>query len=180
MHGMIFGELKKYVETNYPLRTWQEVLVAAGLGTKTFYSVQLYPDEEAVALVTAVAKKSGKSIDNVLEEFGDFISGSLLNMYKGLIKPEWTLLDLLENTEAKFHAIVIKRHGAEPPKLECKRISPDEVLIIYGSHRKMCRLAVGVIHGFARHFKQKVIVYHKGCMLMGATHCELVVKLDKK
>jgi hypothetical protein len=59
MHGLIFSELKKYVETKHGKGSWHALLKTAGLETKTYLSVREYPDAEGVALVVAVSSMSG-------------------------------------------------------------------------------------------------------------------------
>ena len=52
MHGIIFSELRKYVEARTGANGWDALLKKAGLDTKLYMSVGEYPDSEVVALVT--------------------------------------------------------------------------------------------------------------------------------
>ena len=45
MHGIIFGELKKLVDTRLGGDTWRELLKDAGLAAKVYMPVTEYPDE---------------------------------------------------------------------------------------------------------------------------------------
>src|SRR6185369_7782403 len=97
------------------------------------------PDSEAVALVTAASRITGTPVSGVLEDFGAFIVPDLLATYGSSVRPEWKTLDVLENTERVMHSAVrVRNHNAQPPRLICERLGPQEVVINYSSQRKMC------------------------------------------
>jgi hypothetical protein len=56
MHGIIFSELKKYVDERLGAAAWGALLEKAGMSGRIFMPVQEYPDADAVKLVCAVAK----------------------------------------------------------------------------------------------------------------------------
>lgn len=94
-----------------------------------------------------------------------------------MIKKEWKTLDVIEKTEEIMHAAVrLRNPGADPPKLEAKRTSPQEVTIFYGSRRKMCAFGVGICRGIANLFREQVTITHPACMHHGAEKCRIVVR----
>src|SRR5438046_2580781 len=122
MHGSIFLELKKYVETKLGAEAWTTLLDKSGLKIREFSPMQEYPDGDALALVTTAVAVTGTPADVLLEDFGAFIAPDLLGMFWGSIKPEWKTLDVIEHTEQTIHAVVrIKNPGAHPPELKVKR-----------------------------------------------------------
>jgi predicted hydrocarbon binding protein len=178
MHGIIFSELKKYVDTKFGGDTWNTLLNDSGVGLKLYMSVREYPDQEAVALVTAASKRTGKPAAAILEDFGDFISDDLLAMYPTLIKPEWKALEFLENVEQTIHTVVRARNpGAKPAQITCSRLGPNEVVVTYSSPRRMCPVAKGIISGLGRYYKQRLATTEVACMHKGATACKLNVKV---
>ncbi len=52
MHGAIFVELQKYVSTKLGEEAWPALLSEAGLAGKAYEALEVYPDEDALALVT--------------------------------------------------------------------------------------------------------------------------------
>ena len=78
MHGIIFSELKKYVETKFGSETWQALLAESGLGSKLYMTIQSYPDSDAVALVSTASKMTGQTAPAILQDFGDFIAADLV------------------------------------------------------------------------------------------------------
>ena len=180
MHGIIFAEFKKYVGTKLGENRWDSLLKESGIGQRLYLQIQEYPDQELAALVSTAAKSMGKPVPAVLEDFGEFIIPALVSMYKSLIKPEWKTLDFIENTEETIHKVVrIRNPGAKPAKLKCTRLGPNELIIHYGSPRKMCAVAKGMTRGVAKHYHEKVDITETTCMLNGNPACNISVKLVK-
>jgi len=55
MHGIIFSELKKYVDERLGGAAWGALLEKAGMSGRIYMPVQEYPDADAVKLVATVA-----------------------------------------------------------------------------------------------------------------------------
>ncbi len=176
MHGRIFWELRAYTEAAYGTQSWSKLLKIAGVEEKVYLG-KAYPDVEMVALIGAAATVAGKSVPELLEGFGEFLSPHLLTLYRHLIKREWRTLELIEHAERVGHSTVRQREpGTAPPFLHVKRLGPEKVILIYSSPRKLCALAVGMIKGLGKHFDEEVSVQHSTCMHRGAPQCEIVVR----
>lgn len=177
MHGKIFVELKKFVDSKYGPDTWGKLLADAGLGGKVYLPVTDYPDREIVSIVTTASTATGLSATVLLEDFGEFIAPALLSMYHSLIDSNWKTLDIIENTENSIHTVVrVKNPGAAPPKLQATRTGPDEVKLVYTSARKMCAVARGIAKGLARHFNEEISITETTCMNRGASKCEIIFR----
>jgi hypothetical protein len=178
MHGIIFTELRKYVDSKLGAGAWNDLLSAAGLKGRMYLPIQEYPDAEALALVTTAAQITGLEAEVILEDFGQFIAPALLGMYRTLVKPDWRTLDLLQYTEDTIHTVVRARNpGAKPAQLTAERISPTELHLSYWSHRKLCPIAKGIIRGMARHFNEEIGIEETQCMHSGAASCTMLVTL---
>lgn len=172
MHGIIFFELKKFVDANLPEGTWEKLLAGANLSGRFYTPLLAYPDEEVAALVAEASQLIGVNAQDLLASFGEFIAPDLLQMYRHLFQPGWRTLDVIENTEAVIHAVVRSRTpGAQPPVLRTKRISPSEVELRYNSPRKMCSVAKGIMKGVAAHFGEPLASQELSCMNKGAAEC---------
>lgn len=178
MHGIIFAELKKYVQARHGDDTWKALLQRAGLGAATLYlPIREYPDADAAAIVGAASEALGVPAGEILEDFGRFIAPDLLAMYRSLVKPEWRTLEFLENTEQTIHRVVrIQNPGARPPEIHCERVSPSEVVVRYASARRMCAVARGIARGVADHYGQPVAIEEPSCMLRGDAECHIHVR----
>lgn len=177
MHGIIFNELKKFVDNQVGGDAWLRILDGAGFKSKVYMPIEEYPDAEAVALVGAASRHTGIGAQDLLEGFGRFIAPDLVQLYRHLLKPDWRTLELIENTEQTIHAAVrLRNPGARPPELKCERLSPDEVVIVYSSQRQMCAVAVGIARGLAEWFKEQVEVDQRSCMHRGDPACRIHVR----
>ena len=177
MHGIIFSELQKYVETKHSPEVWKTLLKESDIGNRLYVPFQTYPDQEAVALVTTASKLTGQPAGAILEDFGEFIAPDLMNLDRSLVDPGWKTLDFLERTEETIHRVVrLKNAGAEPPELKVSRTAPNEVLITYASARRMCGVAKGIARGVARHYNETVTITESACMLRGHPKCLISVR----
>lgn len=178
MHGMIFGELKKYVDTNLGGDSWVHLLEQAGLANRVYIPVKEYPDKEAVQLVVTASAMTGIQISDLLKSFGIFMVPDLLLLFRRQIQPDWNLMDLYAQIEDTIHNVVrLRNPGAKPPQLRVERKSLDEVVIYYSSSRKMCSLGIGLIQGIADTFDSPVNIHESTCMHHGDACCTISVKL---
>ena len=177
MHGVIFLELRRFVDTGYGEKAWPGLLEKAGLQGRMFLATNSYPDADLSAILKVACEATGQSAAALLEAFGAFIVPSLARIYAAFIPPEWKMLDLLENTETTIHRVVrIREAGAQPPRLKCSRVSKNEVQITYDSPRRLCALAKGIIRGLAAHYRTEATITESACMHAGQPACTLVVK----
>lgn len=160
MHGIIFNQLQKYARERLGPSAWLTLLAKNGLEKRIYMPTQLYPDQELLSLVASAAATSNLPVQQILEDFGQFIVADLLKVYGTIIKPEWRTLDVLEHTENTMHRAV--RHNdrnATPPELICMRINPREVVIDYSSRRRLSDLGVGIIRGISHHYREETKIW---------------------
>lgn len=177
MNGMVFKELQKYVEARLGAGAWQAIHKDAGLPSKPYLATDHYKDDEAVALIGAAAGRAGKDASELLEDFGAFIAPDLIRIYRSLIPPGWSALDLIEHTELTIHrAVRLQTPTAEPPELKSCRVSAGEVVVTYTSRRRLCAFARGIISGVAQHYKERLAIVETTCMLRGGEACTITVR----
>lgn len=179
MHGTIFTELQKYVQTKLGAPAWQQLMSAAGIERESYAPFEIYPDSEVVALVGTASRITGAPVPTLLEDFGEFIAPDLLEMYWAAIDPAWRTLDVIEHTEETIHAVVrIDHKGALPPYLKAERTAPNEVLVVYSSPRRLCAVARGITRGIARHYGDQVTVTDETCMHRGDPDCRIRIRRE--
>jgi predicted hydrocarbon binding protein len=177
MHGLIFSELKKYVETKFDAKTWNTLQEKAGLKGNLYLAASVYPDNDLLSLVTTACQMTGMDAKTILEDFGEFIAPDLIRQYAFLVKPDWTLVDFLCNTEDTIHKIVRFHPGVAPPQLLVRRLADDRVTIFYDSKRRMCALLKGIVKGAAKHYSKTVSIVESRCMLQGDPECTVHVQV---
>ena len=174
----MFIEIGKFAQSRLGGQGWREVVRSAGVPSRIYYRVADYPDQEAFALLSALSAATGEPLAVTLEELGEFIVPDLLKMSSYWVKPDWKTLDLIANTEKTIHEM-LRNEGSQtnPPRLQCQRAGPEEVVVIYDSPRKMCALAKGIILGVSKHYGESVIITEPTCMLKGGAACRLIVNV---
>lgn len=179
MHGIIFNQFQKYTRDLAGPSAWLKLLASQGLSRKIYLPTQIYPDEELITLVVGIASQEQKSVEQVLEDFGQFIVTDLLKVYSTMIRPEWKTLDVLEHTENTMHKAV--RHSdraATPPELLCTRVSAREVVIDYSSRRKLSSLGVGIIKGISAYYGETTSIQVRHYQTAaGEKACKIAVTL---
>ncbi|MBI2922666.1 MAG: heme NO-binding domain-containing protein [Planctomycetes bacterium] len=178
MHGMILTGLNKFVAARYGAEVWTQALADAGVAGVVFVPTTDYPDAQATAVLAAVARRAGRDLDALLQEFGEALAGTLIGVYRSIIPAGWKTLDVIASAEATIHRVVrLRNPEASPPRLTCRRTAPDEVTVVYRSGRRLCALAKGLCRGIAAWFRESVAVTESACMLKGAPECVLSVRL---
>ena len=177
MHGLIFFYIRKFAEScgqgAAGLAVGSSVATSAG----RYLPSGVYPDAEAVELLQSIADSTGLPLRGVLERFGRFLAPHLVKVAGRHVDPAWRTLDLIEHTEAIIHEMVRSTNpGAQPPVLDTVRPSPAEVHLVYSSRRQLCPLAVGLMHGIAEHYHEKIDVEEPSCMERGDPFCSFVIR----
>jgi hypothetical protein len=98
MHGLIFLELKKHVEDRFSTDVWKNIVDQCHLNKVNYNMATTYPDKDIVAILNITSEILGESPSNLLESFGDYLAPRLLKSSHLLINPNWTIIDLLENS----------------------------------------------------------------------------------
>jgi tRNA A-37 threonylcarbamoyl transferase component Bud32/predicted hydrocarbon binding protein len=178
VHGLIFFYLQKYADVAAAGSTsWKGIRSSTATSTAKYLPSGVYPDADAVAILTAISETTGRPLPAILDEFGRFLAPNLIKVARPVVDPKWRTLDLIENTEQVIHAMIrTSNPGAAPPVLEAVRQAPDEVHLVYSSARKLCPLAVGLMHGLAAHYGEKLAIEETSCMLRGDPFCSFVVQ----
>lgn len=179
MNGTVFIGIQRFVRSRVGDDGWRDVVRTAGVPPRLYVPVAEYPDQEAVALLSAMSAKSGQPIQAGLEALGAFMAPDLITMVKFLIASDWKTIDLIANTEGTIHEALrgAGTHTA-PPVLRTSRSGPKEAVVVYTSPRKMCALAKGIIMGVAAYYGERVMISEPTCMLKGDAECTLVVTTE--
>ncbi len=180
MYGHLFIGLKEYVESEFDADTWITVINKSGSSSADYKVLLNYPDSEFTDLISAFASVTGNSVPATMELFGKYMAHFFTRMYGVFFKEDWNFFDLMEHVEDTMHRnLRMYNPGLHPPELAYTRISTDEVSITYNSHRKLCTFAIGLIKGFAEHYKEKISVTEKTCLLQQDNACRISIKVVK-
>lgn len=178
MQGIVFDQLREYSKTLGP-EVWDALLREAGISRHSYLVSEQYPDGELEALVRAATRLLGRSRNEVLMEFGRFLTPGLLSIYGVFLDKQWGLREVLLNTESTIHRIVrLRDPEADPPRLRIvEGPQADQVSIIYESPRRMCWLGKGIIQALADEYQTQIVLRDVRCMHEADAMCEISVSI---
>ncbi len=178
MQGIVFDQLRTYCD-GLGADVWPSLLEEAGISHPIYFVSETYPDDELEALVGGAMRLLGRTRDELLLDFGRFLVPGLLSIYGVFLNRQWDLREVLLNTESTIHRVVrLRDTAADPPRLRIlEGEEPDEVVIVYGSPRRMCSLGKGIIHGLADEYQTQIDIRDVRCMHRGDPMCEMSVTI---
>ncbi len=180
MKGIIFNVLEESVTTEFGADTWDDLLEAAKVDG-AYASVGAYPDEQLYALVGAASQALKMPADDVLRWFGERALPLLAERYPGFFARHSTTRGFIVTLDSIVHPEVNKLYpGSETPKFEFDTSSPDVLVMIYRSKRKLCALVEGLSRGAADVYGETVEFKQTECMHHGAPHCRFELTFAKK
>jgi hypothetical protein len=180
MDGTLLAALERYVDERYGDASWTALLDEAGVGPREYRSGEDVPDAEWTAIVRAVPAITPVPLSSLAEDFGRYVAPELWTRYGHLARPEWRILDLLENVASVYGAFGASLFGSALPVLSAARTAHGEVTLRYASPRRLCALAKGITRGIAESLGEKIEIAERACMLAGAPACEIVVSLGER
>jgi len=178
MYGLIFFYIQKFAESApHGTMSWSSIRSSVATGAARYLPSGSYPDADAVRLLTSIAESTGHPLPEVLKRFGRFLAPHLIKVAGKHVDPGWRTLDLIEHTESIIHAMIrTSNPGAQPPVLEAVRPAPDELHLVYSSQRQLCPLALGLMHGVAEQYHERIEVEEPSCMHRGDPFCSFVIR----
>lgn len=180
MKGIIFTEFIEMVEDKFGFVVSDRIISNSDLPSGGAYTaVGTYDFDEVVQLVTNLSKESGLDVPKLLFTFGDHLFGRFYCVYPHFFEGKNDSFEFLSNIEDYIHVEVKKLYpDAQLPTIGTT-ISADgrEMTMRYNSQRKMGDLALGLINGCIRHFKQDIEV-EKTSEVDGGS--EVTFKLKRK
>ena len=175
MKGIMFDLLETTVSAAHGARVWDDLLEATGL-TGAYTSLGNYPDRDLVALIRALAMHTGESEPAALRWFGRTAMPVLAAAYPEFFVHEDDIRTFVVALNDIIHPEVRKLYpGADVPTFGFRASDDDSVILRYGSARRMCALAEGLIEGAAAQFGQVVTIEQPECMLRGDELCTIEV-----
>ncbi len=173
MHAQIFICLSDYVRTK-STKAAQAALEKV-IPRAEVLPFRTYPDTLAVEAVTAVANAEGRSVPDLLVNYGRY--------FVQWAKPSYTTSFQAPNAKeflksiARIHALVrTVNPNADPPEIRWEEPAPDRLVIHYGSPRQLCPVVRGMVEGVANEYRQEVAIEETTCQHRGDRECRFELK----
>ncbi|TFZ59481.1 hypothetical protein E4V01_08480 [Methylorubrum sp. Q1] len=160
MKGVVFTEFLDFVSGALGSELADDIIDDADVPNGGAYTaVGTYPYSEMQALVTALSRRTGSSVPDLLTLFGRHLCLRFVVRYPEFFTVQTSLFDFLESVDAYIHREVHKLYpDAELPVFRLTRHGSDAIDLDYESCRPLEALAEGMIQGAADHFRQPVAV----------------------
>jgi hypothetical protein len=173
MQGIIFNALGEFVEETAGLEAWNDVIEISKVESEGAYtSGASYPDEEILALATAVCDKLSIELHDGLRAFGKFLFRFLVERGPVQIKEYPDTQTMLKELDSVVHSEVRRVHpDAYTPFFEYVEADSKTGELMYRSDRRLCVVAEGLLQGAADYYGQNVAMQHSECVHHGAEDC---------
>jgi len=177
MKGIVFTEFLELVENEFGLEVVQQIIDECELETEgAFTSVGTYNHKDMFIMVGKLSEIKGIPVPALLSVFGEYFFTTLKTKYP-LFLDKPNLFSFLNSIDQYIHPEVIKLYpDAELPQFEAEIRSDNEMMLNYMSSRKLSDLAIGLIKGAAKHFKEDVDVVK---VVKDAEGAKVLLKVNK-
>ncbi len=177
MKGIIFDLFEGAFTRTHGEDAWDDLLEASGLDG-VYTSLGTYPDQQLTALVEGASTLTGMSSHEVTRWFGRELLPALASAYPGFFDPHEDLRTFLPTLNDIIHPEVRKLYpGADVPTFGYATATDGTITMLYGSPRRLCAFAEGMIEGAAVHYGQTVVIAQPRCMLRGDERCTIEVRI---
>jgi Haem-NO-binding len=175
--GIVFGLLEDAVSRTYSDDVWDDLLDRAGLDG-VYTSLGSYPDAHLTSLVSAASDVTGNDPQDIIRWFGRGSIPQLAAAYPAFFEPHEDVGAFLRTLNDIIHPEVRKLYpGADVPTFGFSTRTDGTIVMRYGSPRRLCAFAEGLIEGAAAHYGQSVRIDQPACMLRGDELCTIEVRI---
>jgi hypothetical protein len=171
MKGVVFTEFLEMVEQQYSPALADDLVDSSDLPSGGAYTaVGTYAPAEMTTLVQALADRTGASVPELLEGYGQYLFGRFTVLYPAFFDGPTDALAFVATIQPVVHAEVRKLYpDAELPEFEITWLSDNELVMTYRSPRRLGDLAMGLLRGAVQHFGQPVDLVRENAGGDGAT-----------
>lgn len=177
MKGVLFNVTEDVVSTTLGHDAWDAALDQACLAG-VYTSLGDYSDSDLEGIVAAISSASGLMPTEVLRHVGRHGYQPLVRRQPELVAGIEDLGELLHRLDGVIHPEVLKLYPqARPPSFQVTDRGPGQWSIVYGSQRRLCPLAEGLLEGAAASFGDEIAIEQPECMLRDDARCTLDVRI---
>ena len=156
MYGLVNKAIKEFVTINYGHEMWDETYKELELSDNQFLSLENIPDHVTFQLLSKVCDKSGRSMDEMAEQIGNyFLSFAADEGFDDLFELAGdNLPELLQNlNELHFRVKAFMPH-LNPPRFEVSEQTDHSLKLHYFSSRDgLTYFLLGALKGLTKKFE---------------------------
>lgn len=180
MKGIVFTTFNDMVEQEIGIDVWENILDSVNPESQGIYtSVEDFPDEELIAMVSELSEITGTPIMDLVKAFGQYLFHALAMKHPVFVDENPDFLEFLKSIEDVIHKEVKKLYpNPNLPTLKWEQADANSLTLFYQSPRKLCHLADGLIQGAAKQYGVDYSFDHAVCMHDGHDHCRFEIRLQ--
>ena len=160
MKGVIVECVRKMVSGKYSLAQWKNILEKSGVpASQIFLASQDVDDAVVLKIFTSSCSVLGVSLSEFSDMFGEYWMLSYAPaIYPNFFTNVTSSKDFLLNMNSLHAQITKKVPNAKPPQFEHSWKDNNTLLIKYNSSRNLIDVAVGLVKGVGKYFKENIVV----------------------
>jgi hypothetical protein len=164
MYGIVNQAIYGLVTENFGHEKWAEIKKRSGVNLDYFVSNEPYEDNITYELVGAASEVLGLHPNDVLHAFGEYwVLKTGMEKYGDLMRAGGEGFSEFILNLPNFHSrIMLIYPNLSPPEFSTEKINEGHIKLHYYSEREgLTYFVVGLIHGLAKMYGQKVDVSHR-------------------
>lgn len=183
MHGLIFVTWEKYLAERFKGSVLGQYRDAIGETPATSpLASRVYDDKMLLTGVDVASRITGMPVERLLREYGRYfiINGLTGRLCTYLLTQVHSGRDLLLTMRDAHEQMSRLPDGLTPPMFQYATLphTPNGLILIYDSPRKLCAVLMGAIEGAAELYGEQVYVVERSCMKRGEAVCRFELRFS--
>ena len=173
MYGLIHKAIRDCVKQEFGPETWAKIEERAGADHSLFTSMQAYPDEVTIGLLTSTVEEVNVDLSELLWRFGKFwVLHTARTEYGPLFEFGGSdMRSFLDNLNAMHEQVAITFANLKQPSFTVEEAGDGTLLLHYESTRAgLSSFVVGLLEGLSEHFEQRLEIEQVESRDAGADH----------
>ena len=161
MKGMVFTELVEFVEEKFGFEVADAMLEASLLSEKGSYTQAAnYSFDELLSIVIKLSEVTNIDVNTLIETYARHLFGRIAGMYSPLMQGFTSSLPFIAQVDTFIHPEVKKLYpDADLPSFQVIELDENKLVIDYVSTKPLMSMAVGLMHGAADHFQERLDIH---------------------
>lgn len=180
MKGIVFTEFIELVEEAFSMDMVDDIIDDCDLDSDGAYtSVGLYDYSEMLQLVTALSKRSGTPVPDLLHVFGKHLIKKFSTNFSSMFEECTDAFTFLEGIDNHVHVEVRKLYpDAELPQLGTERIDDRTLHMRYRSNRPFAELAFGLMSGAIDYYGENIEIIREDESTDGTVQTFILTRVE--
>ncbi len=162
MYGMVNQAMHQMVSEVHGEDAWNRIRLGAGCEVERFLRMDSYPDEMTYRLIEAAVEELKIPAAQLLQAFGEYWVGfAHAAGYADFFRACDSYAAFIRQLDAMHARLELAFPDFKPPQFACNIESPDQIEVVYRSHRVgLAPFVHGLLTGLGEPFGVTATVVH--------------------